>query len=355
MGNSEAIFVRTNCVDKSPIRILLVDDYEPWRRRFSTTLRSEPGVQVIGEASDGLEAVRKAEELQPDLILLDIGLPSLNGIEAARRIRRVSPASKIIFVSDHRSADIAEAALSTGASAYVVKSDVVELLPAVKAVFAGQRFVSRSLADSGLNGAPKQYAADHPQRNVLTFPQPQSVGTAHRHEVGFYSDDRFFLDDVTLFIASALKAGDSAIVVATEPHRNDLLSRLHGCGLEMDKAIEEGRYLALDAAEGISQFMINGVLDGDRFLALFESLIQAAAKAATSERRRVAVSGECVNLLWAQGNAEAAIQIEKLGNQLTQKYDLDILCGYSPACVESGMDHHIYQQICAEHSAVYSR
>lgn len=342
-------------MDKSPIRILLVDDYEPWRRHFSTTLRSGRGLQVIGEASDGQEAVRKAEELQPDLILLDIGLPALNGIEAARRIREVSPASKIIFVSENRSADIAEEALSTGANAYVVKSDASELLPAVKEVLEGRRFVSRSLADSGLNKRPKQYAADHSQRSASTITQPPSVEIARHHEVGFYSDDRFFLNDLTLFIGSALKVGNSAIVVASASHLDDLLPRLRAQGLDMDKAIEEGRYLALDAAEGLSQFMIDGVLDGDRFMTLLESLIQTAAKAATSGRRRVAVFGECVSLLWAQGNAEAAIQIEKLGNQLARKYDIDILCGYSPGSVEGGMDRHIYQQICAEHSAVYSR
>ena len=323
-------------MDKSPIRILLVDDYEPWRRHFSATLGSERGLQVIGEASDGLEAVRKAEELQPDLILLDIGLPSLNGIEVARRIREVSPASKIIFASENRSADIAEEALNTGAGGYVVKSDASELLPAVKAVLQGQRFVSRSLAS--LNRRPHQ-----------------SVEIARHHEVGFYSDDRFFLNDLTLFIGSALKVGNSAIVVASASHLDDLLPRLRVQGLDMDKTIDEGRYLALDAAEGISQFMRDGVLDSDRFMALLESLIQTAARAAKSGRRRVAVFGECVSLLWAQGNAEAAIQIEKLGNQLTRKYDIDILCGYSPACVESEMDRRIYQQICAEHSAVYSR
>jgi DNA-binding NarL/FixJ family response regulator len=97
--------------------------------------------------SDGLEAVQQAEELQPDLILLDIGLPTLNGIEAARRIRRVSPASRILFVSENRSADIAEEALSTGASGYVFKSDAgSELLPAVKAVLEGKRSISASLA-----------------------------------------------------------------------------------------------------------------------------------------------------------------------------------------------------------------
>jgi len=103
-------------VDKSPIRVLVVEDCEPWRRHFSTALQKQPELQVIGEVSDGLEAVQKAQELQPDLILLDIGLPSLNGLEVARRIRKVSPASRILFVSENRSADIAEEALSTGAS-----------------------------------------------------------------------------------------------------------------------------------------------------------------------------------------------------------------------------------------------
>jgi DNA-binding NarL/FixJ family response regulator len=110
-------------------------------------LQKQPELQVIGEVSDGLEAVQKAQELQPDLILLDIGLPSLNGLEVARRIGKVSPASRILFVSENRSADIAEEALSTGASGYVVKSDAgSELLPAVKAVLEGRRFISASLA-----------------------------------------------------------------------------------------------------------------------------------------------------------------------------------------------------------------
>jgi DNA-binding NarL/FixJ family response regulator len=129
------------------VRILVVDDYEPWRRFASTTLREQPELEVVGQVSDGLEAVQKAQQLQPDLILLDIGLPTLNGIEAARRIRVVSPTSKILFVSENRSPDIAEEALSTGAGGYVVKSDAgSELLPAVKAVLEGKRFISASLA-----------------------------------------------------------------------------------------------------------------------------------------------------------------------------------------------------------------
>ena len=132
---------------QSIIRVLVVDDYEPWRRFERSTLLANEQLQIVGECSDGDEAIQKAEELQPDLILLDIGLPALNGIEAARRIRQVSPNSKILFVSENRSPDIAEQALSTGAGGYVVKSNgASELLPAIKAVLEGKRFISASLA-----------------------------------------------------------------------------------------------------------------------------------------------------------------------------------------------------------------
>src|SRR3954471_3842391 len=78
----------------SPIQVLIVDDYEPWRRFASSTFQKMPGLQVVGEVSDGLQAVQKSEELQPDLVLLDIALPTINGIEAARQIRKHSPRSK---------------------------------------------------------------------------------------------------------------------------------------------------------------------------------------------------------------------------------------------------------------------
>jgi DNA-binding NarL/FixJ family response regulator len=104
-------------------------------------------MQIVGEARDGLEAVEKAEELQPDLILLDVGLPKLNGIEAARRIRTVSPESKILFVSQESSADMVQEALRLGALGYVVKTQAgLDLLAAVEAVCQGGRFVSAGLA-----------------------------------------------------------------------------------------------------------------------------------------------------------------------------------------------------------------
>ena len=125
-------------------RVLVVEDSDEFRKLICAMLGEIPELQIVGEVTDGLQALQRAEELQPDLILLDIGLPSLNGIEVARRILRLSPKSKILFVSQESSADVVRAALGTGVHGYVVKIDVgSELLIGVSAVLRGDKFVSR--------------------------------------------------------------------------------------------------------------------------------------------------------------------------------------------------------------------
>jgi DNA-binding NarL/FixJ family response regulator len=124
----------------------VIDDYEPWRRFVASTLQKKPELQVVGEGADGIEAVEKAQALQPDLILLDIGLPKLNGIKAAGKIRECAPKTRILFFTENSSLDIAEEAMRTGADGYVVKAGAAqELLPAVEAVLQGRQFVSTLL------------------------------------------------------------------------------------------------------------------------------------------------------------------------------------------------------------------
>lgn len=128
------------------VRVLVVDDYEPFRRFLCKALKTRLELQVIGAAADGLEAVQKAKDLKPDLILLDIGLPKLNGIETAERLSRHVPKAKILFISQNNDAEVIAAALSNGAKGYIWKETAAaELVPAIETVLRGDRFIGSQL------------------------------------------------------------------------------------------------------------------------------------------------------------------------------------------------------------------
>src|SRR5579872_3501058 len=124
------------------VRVLVVDDVEDWRESIFSLLKKDPTIEIVGEASDGVHAVQMAEEIQPTVILLDIGLPRLDGIQVAGWIRKLSPNSKIIFVSQQIDADIVHVAMEIGASGFVLKSDIVEnLISAIHAAMRGEKFM----------------------------------------------------------------------------------------------------------------------------------------------------------------------------------------------------------------------
>ena len=128
----------------------MVDDFAAWRRFVNTLLTVTPEWQIHGEAASGAEAVARAQELQPDLVLLDIDLPDINGIEVARQLQVVIPNAKIVFLTTEPSSHLAKAALSTGALGYLLKSQIVdELLPALESVFSGKRFISKGITLQG--------------------------------------------------------------------------------------------------------------------------------------------------------------------------------------------------------------
>ena len=134
------------------MRVLVVEDFVPFWQVIRSTLAERPDVQVICEVADGLEAVQKTELLEPDLVLLDIGLPTLNGIEAARQIRKLAPKSKIIFLSQESSPEVVQEALNLGAWGYVVKTRAAsDLVAAVDAFLEGRQFVSVGLAIQNFN------------------------------------------------------------------------------------------------------------------------------------------------------------------------------------------------------------
>lgn len=319
------------------LRILAVDDFEPWRSFVSSALQQQLDLQTFLEVSDGLEAVYKAENLRPDLILLDIGLPRLNGIQVASRIRDVSRNSKILFLSEESSPEVAQAALEAGGAGYVVKSDAGrELLPAVKALSEGKRYISAKLAG----------------QIFFATPDEDTCEGLDRHELQVYSSDASFLEGFAGFIADGLSSGNAVVVLATEDHRQGIIRELQTRGFNLDAIIKCGSYISIDAWETVSSFTIDGQPDPNRFESTISSLVKVASRAPNGATRRVFGCGECSPLLWSQGNLDAALRLEKLWDAVCHQYGLRILCGYLSGSLCKQEDQEKFQAICSLHSQV---
>ena len=319
------------------LRILAVDDFEPWRSFVSSALQQQLDLQTFFEVSDGLEAVYKAENFRPDLILLDIGLPTLNGIEAASRIRDVSPNSKILFLSEESSPEVAEAALEAGGAGYVVKSDAGrELLTAVRALSEGKRYISAKLGG----------------QVFFATPDEDTSKGSNRHELQVYSSDASFLEGFARFIGDGLNSGGAVVVLATEAHRHGLVQKLQARGFNLDAIIKCGSYISVDVREALSSFMVDDQPDPNRFESTVLNLVKTASKAPNGATRRVLVCGEGAPLLWTQGNLDAALRVEELWDAVSHQYGLSSLCGYLPGSLQGQQDQRIFQAICSIHSMV---
>lgn len=308
--------------------------------------------------ADGLEAVREAQRLQPDLILLDIGLPTLNGLEAARRIRTLSPISKIVFVTQESSADVVQEALNIGASGYVVKADAgTELIAAITAVLRGEPFVGNRFAEHDFTGSLSLRTTNallH-HENAAAGPIPiRKAEIAHRHEAHFYSNDDFLLDGLTQCVETALRSGSAVIVLSSESHRNDLIARLQAHGIDITAAIDQGRCIALDSVGLLSKFMVDGLPDPIRLFTVLNDVIDRVRGRAGAEHTRVVVCGGLAPVLLSQGKPESAIRLEQLWEQVVRRYALDTLCMYARSSFEREQSGDVFQRICGLHSAVHS-
>lgn len=310
-----------------PFRVIVVDDYEPFSRLICSTLETN-GFQVVARASDGLEAVQRSQDLRPDLILLDIGLPKLNGMDVARRVLKLTPEAKIIFLSQESSPDVVQEALSLGALGYVHKSRVHrELLPAIDSALAGRQFTGNGLKDHDL-------------------PQLTSGHGTHCHEILVYSDDAVLVNGFARFIASALNAGNPAMVVVTRSHREGILQKLRTDGVAVDAAMHHGTCIWWDGSE---------TPDPSRLPATIRNLIDAASRAGKAGRPRVALCGEVAGRLWAEGKTDEALEMERMANELARAQEINILCSY-PLDASQGEEAQLsFKRLSAEHSAVRSR
>lgn len=326
----------------SALRVLVVDDCEPWRGFVCSTLRAQGKFQVIGEAADGFEAVQLAGALRPDLVLLDIGIPGLNGIEVAKQICQSAPSPKILFLTGIASPGIAEAALQTGASGYVVKFDAAsELIPAINAVLGGSSFIGRGIKRL----SPEAESATFPARKGSPIRQSG-------HVVQFYENDADLADSLCVLVRDALGAGAAAIGILTDSHWTRLENRLLADGVDLQAARKSDRLMMLDAVETLGPLMDANGLKRETARLQFWQIIRRAQGAAVSKDIPVVIFGEMVVVLWAQRKYDAAMELEQLANELASAHGVYICCPYPASEFQDDSVGAQYAAICAEHSQV---
>src|SRR6185503_15992782 len=157
----------------SALRLLVVDDHAVVRRGVRALLESRPGWEICGEAVDGQDAIRKAADLKPDIVVLDISLPGLNGLEATSRILKESPKSEVLILTMHHSEELAQQVIKAGARGYVLKSDADQsLVAAIDKLSQHQTFFTSRVAefvlDSGARGENTRRAVEDPSRRMTS-------------------------------------------------------------------------------------------------------------------------------------------------------------------------------------------
>jgi two-component system nitrate/nitrite response regulator NarL len=344
-------------VQSQKVRILIIEDFIPFQKMIQWILEEKPDYQIIGTASDGVEGVRKAEELQPDLILLDIGLPRMNGIEAARNIGKNFFHCKILFVTQESSAEYVRKTLRMGAHGYVLKERVVsDLLPAMRAALKDATFVSSGLSLDSSSSSDESPPETHPCRDLTSLPlNSRGAVQFSCHSLHVYSDEAILLQRATNFVANAIRTEQSAIVVASESLRHSLSETAGSGSVDIHAAVRKGNYISLHVEEINSLFMFNGSPDPIRFTEFLGGLIAAAAQASHAASPRVALFAECATLLWRAGNADGAMRLEQLWNKLATRHDVNILCAYPITNFHGEDDCDLIRKLCAEHSVIDSR
>jgi DNA-binding NarL/FixJ family response regulator len=286
--------------------ILVAEDFAPFRDFARNELQRRTGFRVVSE-SDGSAAVETALELQPDVVVLDIGLPSVNGLDAACQIRSSLPQSDVVFLTQESSADIVHEAFSVGARGFIDKRRARYLLPTVEAILAGD-------------------------------------GTPHHHRAHFSSHTTTMLDDAERFLAAALSAHHAAITIVTPAHQQQLRQRLKHLGGTVDAAIESGSFVMIDADELVAGLLADGL---EHWRPLLKRSIEAAVHATGRPDGRVAVFGESAAMLWNAGNVDTAIALEQFGDEITRTMPVDMVCSYAllPLTGQAG-----FKTACAQHN-----
>jgi DNA-binding NarL/FixJ family response regulator len=329
---------------KSVTRVLLVEDHEPFRRFIRTFLGVRHDLDLVDDAPDGLSGVQKCVELRPDLVLLDIGLPRLNGIQAARQIRQLVPGCRIVFLTQETSVEIVQEALSLGATGYVIKAQTAsDLIPAITAARDGRKFVSPTV-----DGHKHQEDPDSRSFSKRSSFCPSD--TNFRHEVHFYPDDSTFVSGISRFIERSLKNGKVVLTIVDASQLIEIVDTLQSRGVDMLSASERDRFLPINIADLTAEFMVNGRPDVERLLKACTNLVENVKR--KTARNRICVCGACVSALLAQGSLEATMQLERAWDEIGRRHDLELFCCYILSSAQRAQQIEACRQIASLHSQV---
>jgi CheY-like chemotaxis protein len=305
-------------------RVFLVDDHRQVLEAVSAMLADD--FDVVGVAANGRQALDTACQLDPDVIVLDVDMPGLDGFETLRALKQGGlPSTPAVFLSMHDADEIVDAAFECGGLGYVCKLHLGrDLASALDQALVGRLFVPS-----------------------LTSLFRLASGGAHAMQV--HGGMESFLDGLAAFFDLALRRGDATCMIATEPVRRGLDVRLRARGWHVGGSSGHKRYLVIDAADALNRFMREGLPDRDRLANIAAELDQYRVAVAEGPTSRLAIFGNMVVSLAADGNAKAVVALESLWNTLTHGLPFVTLCGYATSCFHKGVPT-LWSDACAEHS-----
>jgi DNA-binding NarL/FixJ family response regulator len=324
------------------IRILIVDDHEAVRLSVRSLLSECPEWVVCGEAADGIEAVEKATKLRPDVILMDVTMPRMDGVQASKVVRQQVPEAEVILMSQNDPRVVRSQASEIGARDFVAKSDLSRALLSTIEKLVSQR--KSGMATDKNSSERAQGLSNNPFTTTDSDLQPEIgggmkqdlkqqpwcdllAGAAPRdHIVQLYQDEQFLSRAVCRFAVSAIHHGEGVILVPTSAHWNALRPRLEAEGVDVTAAQASGQLTVVDADELLPGFMRDAMPDAPLFLGLAGETV---AKARGGDRfTKVRWWGEMVNVLWERGDVAGSMGLEDLFHKLAHDQEIAIFCSF---------------------------